>query len=111
MLNKQIETFLIESHGQPNRVNKKVSAWALNSNADIVLETNYELASKSHTANLWLPGSYKSSFKLNKITFYQEGKGRHSNTYASRGLERGKAAIKIKLFTLPEAKELLSSIK
>jgi hypothetical protein len=44
------------------------------------------------------------------VAQYPVGKGRHSNTYSSKGLQRDKAAIKVKLTSMTEAENLLSAI-
>jgi hypothetical protein len=75
-----------------------------------VLATNYELVSKSAMANLWLPAEYKERCKVENITYYPQDKGRHSNTYASKDLERGEPAIKLKAINLIEVKKLLSAV-
>lgn len=110
MLNRQIEKMLTEKLGQPNRAVKKVSAWSLNSNSDIVLETNYDTTNSASLANLWLPALHASKCDGLNIVNYPEGKGRHSNTYPAKGLERDKAAIKVKLTNLADAERLLTSI-
>jgi hypothetical protein len=110
MLNRQIEKMLTEKLGQPNRAVKKVSAWALNSNADVVLETNYETTNSGSLANLWLPAIHTNKCSQLNVVQYPEGKGRHSNTYASKGLEKDKAAIRVKLTSMAEAESLLSAL-
>jgi hypothetical protein len=110
MLNSQIEKMLIERLGQPTRAVKKVSAWSLNSNTDVVLETNYEVTDSGSLANLWLPAVHLNKCDGLNVAQYPEGKGRHSNTYPSKGLERDKAAIKVKLTSMTEAENLLSAI-
>lgn len=111
MLNRQIEKMLTEKLGHPNRVTKKVSAWSLNSNTDIVLETNYESTKSQFLANLWLPALYANKCDCFNAINYPEGKGRHSNTYPSNGLERNKAAIKVKIINLPDTERLLTSLR
>ena len=101
---------LTEKLGQPHRAVKKVSAWSLNSNVDIVLETNYEATNSASLANFWLPEMYMDKCDGLNVVHYPEGKGRHSNTYPAKGLERGKAAIKVKLTSMAAAEKLLSSI-
>jgi hypothetical protein len=64
MLNRQIEKMLTEKLGQPLRAVKKVSAWSLNSNADIVLETNYEA---TNSASLAYSGKNSQLFRFYPI--------------------------------------------
>ena len=110
MLNRQIEKKLIEKLGHPVRNVKKVSAWPLNSNNDVVVETNYETRDTGSHASIWLPAQYLNKCNGFNVVQYPEGKGRHSNTYPSKGLERDKAAIKVKLTSMTEAENLLSAI-
>lgn len=110
MLNQQIEKTFNKKLGLPSRSVKKVSAWSLNSNADLVLETNYETVNQGMKANVWVPVEYKSRLSKFNIVDYPEGKGRHSNTYPSKGLERDKGALKIVLSSLSEAELMLSRI-
>ena len=110
MLNRKIEKMLIEKLGQPTRAVKKVSAWSINSNADVVLETNYDAIDTGSLANLWLPVMYSNKCDSLNVVQYPEGKGRHSNTYPSKGLERDKAVIKVKLTSTAEAQSLLTAI-
>ena len=108
MLNKQIEILLSEALGAPTRVCKKVSAWEINSNAEIVLETNYE--NEAVQACVWLPIEFKTRTLGPNLILYPEGKGRHSNTYPSKGLEKGKAAIKLKLNDTIDAEKIITAI-
>jgi hypothetical protein len=76
----------------------------------VVLETNYEAKDTGTLANIWLSAVYLNKCDGLNVAQYPEGKGRHSNTYASRALERDKAAIKVKLISMAEAENLLSAI-
>jgi hypothetical protein len=75
-----------------------------------VLETNDEATNSASLANLWLPALHMYKCDGLNVIYYSEGKGRHSNTYPAKGLERDKAAIKVKLTSMAEAEKLLSSI-
>lgn len=110
MLNKQIEKLLNEKLGMPTRSVKKVSAWTLTTNSDLVLETNYDLNTRSADANVWVPVEYKNRLSRFTVIDYPEGKGRHSNTYPSKGLERDKGAIKVKLSSLADAGSMLGQL-
>lgn len=95
--------------GEPVRRRDKVLAWAINDNFGLVVERN--TPEKGHYANIWIPHfSYAKTLPNNIAKQYKAGQGRHSNTYASTGLEKGKPAIKIKVKNGMELADLISYV-
>lgn len=110
MFRKIATTLLSEKLGLPTRSTKYVSAWRINELIDVVLETLYENKSNCSYTYAWLPTSCKDVIESLIATTYAIGKGRHSNTYASNGLEKGKSALKIKLTDTSQVKLLIERL-
>lgn len=106
MKNKTIEA-LSEKLGEPTRKTKKALAWDITSGFGIVVQIDQP--NTGEHALVWVPHSKEvlEELSCDKVV-YPEGKGRHSNTYASPGLKRGDAAIRAKIKTEQELNELLS---
>ncbi|WP_038874843.1 hypothetical protein [Vibrio jasicida] len=106
MKNKTI-TALSEKLGVPTRETKKALAWDITSGFGVVVQIDQP--STGEYALVWLPHNMDALEELScEKVVYSEGKGRHSNTYASPGLKRGDAAIRAKIKTERELNELLS---
>lgn len=101
-------TTLIKHYGEAVRGTDKVLAWRITDTFEVVAERN--VPEKGHYANVWLPHFSYAKTLPNNVLLYPKGKGRHSNTYASRGLEKGKPALKIKIKNSMELAELISYI-
>lgn len=79
---------LFEEFGKPNRMTKKVHAWNITSRFGFVVEVDVPV--DDSYANVWLPMPPESIEAPDIETkIYPAGKGRHSNTYTSPGLEKG----------------------
>jgi hypothetical protein len=94
--------------GPPVRVRKKVTAFALNPDVGIVVQT--DAPNKEDAAFVWLPYPQDGESVPEMALEYAAESGRHSGTYASAGLERNKPALKLILRTEKELEELVSYV-
>lgn len=86
---------LSSEFGQPDRVTKKVTAFDLAGRMGVVVQTDQP--TRENAAFVWLPYPADGETVPEGVLEYAGESGRHSNTYASKGLERGKPALKVTL--------------
>ena len=105
MLKEKVIEKITSEFGEPSRVTAKVSAWEVNDNLGIVVEKDNP--NRVDHAYVWLP--YPPDFEsVPEIALeYPAGTGRHSNTYASVGLEKGKPALKLIITNLQELEDVI----
>ncbi|MEL4878952.1 hypothetical protein [Shewanella algae] len=98
----KVKTWLETKFGAPSRQTKKLLAWHIRPGYSVALQLDQpaddiESGSDSY-ALLWLPvAAAMELLDSIKQRLYGEGEGRHSNTYASPGLEKGQSVIRLKL--------------
>lgn len=95
--------------GAPSRENVKVTAWEIASNLGVVVQTDQP--NKENSAFVWLPYPPDHTVIPEIALEYAAESGRHSNTYPSAGLERGKPALKITITNYQELDDLISYIQ
>lgn len=95
--------------GAPSRETVKVTAWEIGSNLGIVVQTDQP--NKDDHAFVWMPYPPDSESLPEVALEYAAESGRHSNTYPSSGLERGKPALKLIVTSDQELDDLISYIK
>ncbi|MGI2166500.1 hypothetical protein ACRN9L_11035 [Shewanella oncorhynchi] len=88
--------------GAPSRQTNKLLAWHIRPGYSVVLQLDQpaddiESGSDSY-ALIWLPVASAMEVPGSiEQRLYGEDEGRHSNTYASPGLEKGQSVIRLKL--------------
>ncbi|MCQ8127486.1 HNH endonuclease [Methylomonas rivi] len=106
--NKVIER-ITKEFGTPSRQTVKVTAWEIGSNLGVVVQTDQP--NKEDQAFVWLPYPPDSESVPEIALEYAAESGRHSNTYPSAGLERGKPALKLIVTSTQELDDLISYIQ
>lgn len=94
--------------GAPKRTTVKVAAFDVGANLGVVVQT--DAPNKDGAAFVWLPYPPDNQSVPEIALEYAEESGRHSNTYPSPGLERGKPALKLILRTDQELEETVAYI-
>ncbi|MGV8960296.1 MAG: HNH endonuclease [Stenotrophomonas sp.] len=95
--------------GQPKRTTAKVTAFDVGATLGVVVQTDHP--NREDAAFLWLPYPPDNQPVPEMALEYAAESGRHSNTYPSPGLERGKPALKLILRTSQELDDVISYIK
>ena len=93
---------------QPNRVTVKVTAWNITETLGVVVQTDQP--NKDDYAFVWLPYPPESEEVPEIALEYAAESGRHSNTYPSPGLEKGKPALKLVVTCEQELDDLIEYI-
>lgn len=104
---KVIERFSAEL-GSPSRVTAKVTAFDFGG-LGVVVQTDQP--NRENAAFVWLPYPPDSEPIPEMALEYAAESGRHSGTYASSGLEKGKPALKLILRTEQELADIVAYIK
>jgi hypothetical protein len=102
-----IERFARE-FGQPSRVTLKVTAFE-SPRLGIVVQTDQP--NREDAAFVWLPYPPDSGVLPAMALEYPGESGRHSGTYPTPGLEKGKPALKLVLRTERELEDVVSYIR
>lgn len=97
-----------EEFGAPDRVTSKVTAFEVSPSLGVVVQTDQP--NKEDAAFVWLPYPPDEQSIPEIALEYAAESGRHSNTYASAGLERDKPALKLILRTEQELNEVVAYI-
>lgn len=108
MFKDQVIGRIIKEFGSPSRENVKVTAWDVGSNVGVVVQKDQP--NKDDYAFVWLPYPPDSESVPEIALEYAAESGRHSNTYPSPGLERGKPALKLIITSTEELNDLISYI-
>jgi hypothetical protein len=95
--------------GQPKRTTAKVVAFDIGATLGVVVQTDQP--NIEDAAYLWLPYPPDNQSVPEIALEYAGESGRHSNTYPSPGLERGKPALKLILRTDRELDDTIAYIK
>lgn len=106
--NKVIERIRAE-FGTPKRTTAKVTAFDVGTSLGVVIQIDQP--NKEDAAFVWLPYPPDSQPIPEIALEYAGESGRHSNTYPSPGLERGKPALKLILRTDQELDDTIAYIK
>lgn len=109
MFKEKVIDRISQEFGVPARKTVKIVAWEVGSNLCIVVQTDQP--NKENYAFVWLPYPPDSQPIPEIALEYAAESGRHSNTYKSSGLERGKPALKLIVTSLQELEDLISYIK
>jgi hypothetical protein len=107
-MNKEIAAERLEAiFGTPLRDLVKVKSWNANQFVGVVLQVDQPNA--RNEAFIWLP--YPEEGGIPEIALEYAGEtGRHSGTYASPGLEKGKPALKVIVHSSSELEDTISYI-
>ncbi|MBL4783607.1 MAG: HNH endonuclease [Porticoccaceae bacterium] len=109
MFKDQVIERITKEFGLPSRKIVKITAWDVTSNLGVVVQTDQP--NKEDYAFVWLPYPPDTESLPEIALEYAAESGRHSNTYASPGLERGKPALKLVVTSSQELDDLISYIK
>lgn len=104
---KVIERFTSE-FGHPCRVTKKVTAFDLGGQGVVVENLPPK---RADSASVWLPYPPENESVPEMALEYPGEAGRHSGTYASPGLEKGKPALKLLLKTEQELEDIVPYLR
>jgi hypothetical protein len=99
---------ITKEFGLPSREIVKITAWNITNSLGVVVQTDQP--NKEDYAFVWLPYPPDTESLPEIALEYAAESGRHSNTYASPGLERGKPALKLVVTSSQELDDLISYI-
>lgn len=99
---------LSREFGAPCRTTLKVEAWDIRG-VGVVLQIDQP--NREAAAFIWAPYPEDGSTVPEIALEYPEKSGRHSGTYASQGLEKGKPALKIVVRTERELNDTISYVR
>lgn len=99
---------LIEEFGTPCRVTLKVEAWDVKG-VGVVLQIDQP--NREAASFVWVPYPNDGETVPEIALEFPEEAGRHSGTYASSGLEKGKPALKIVIRTDRELNDTINYIR
>ncbi|MAT49764.1 MAG: HNH endonuclease [Porticoccaceae bacterium] len=109
MFKNQVIERITKEFGSPSRETVKVTAWDVGDNLGVVVQTDQP--NKGDQAFVWLPYPPDSESLPEIALEYAAESGRHSNTYPSPGLERGRPALKLIVTSDEEMNDLIAYIK
>ncbi len=93
MFKDQVVERFKKEFGIPVRKTVKVSAWTVGADVGVVVQTDQP--TRDDAAYVWLPYPRDGETVPELALEYPGESGRHSNTYASPGLGKGKPALKL----------------
>lgn len=99
---------LTKEFGEPCRVTVKVQAWEVGS---VGITLQVDQPNREPAAFVWLPYPDDGAAVPEIALEYPGEAGRHSGTYASRGLEKGEPALKLVVRTDRELSQTISYIR
>jgi hypothetical protein len=99
---------ITKEFGLPSREIVKITAWNITNSLGVVVQTDQP--NKEDYAFVWLPYPPDTESLPEIALEYAAESGRHSNIYASPGLERGKPALKLVVTSSQELDDLISYI-
>lgn len=108
MFKNQVIERITKEFGSPARETVKVTAWNVAEYFGVVVQTDQP--NKEDHAFVWLPYPPDSESLPEIALEYAAESGRHSNTYPSPGLERGRPALKLIVTSNEELDDLISYI-
>ena len=109
MFKDQVIERITKEFGLPSREIVKITAWDITSNLGLVVQTDQP--NKEDYAFVWLPYPPDTESLPEIALEYAGESGRHSNTYASSGLEKGKPALKLIVTSDKELDGLIEFIR
>ncbi len=99
---------MIEQYGEPVRVRKKVAAWNVTAHFGVVVQLDSPQFGKD--VHVWIPYFTHAKTLPQNTLPYPADKGRHSGTYASPELGKGKPALRVTVKTKSELTGLITYI-
>lgn len=96
-------------YGTASRTTAKVTAWDVGPELGVVVQTDQP--NREEAAYVWLPYPPDGQSVPELALEYPGEAGRHSNTYASPGLGRGKPALKLVLHDDRELEDTVAYIR
>lgn len=108
MFNDTVIERLGKEFGRPSRVTKKVTAFDLGG-IGLVVENGER--KREDAASVWLPYPPDGGSLPEIALEYPGESGRHSGTYPTAGLEKGKPALKLVVRTAQELDDVVSYIR
>ncbi|MCE8001645.1 HNH endonuclease [Billgrantia ethanolica] len=109
MFKEQVIDRIASEFGSPSRETEKVIAWDFGRSHGVVVQKDQP--NKDDFAFVWLPYPPGSEPIPEIALEYTAETGRHSNTYPSPGLERGKPALKLIIASSEELDDLIVYVK
>ncbi|MGY0312076.1 HNH endonuclease [Alteromonas macleodii] len=109
MFKNEVIERIAKEFGAPDRETVKVTAWNISESFGAVVQTDQP--NREDHAFVWLPYPPDTESLPEIALEYAAESGRHSNTYPSPGLERGKPALKLIVTSSQELDDLISYIK
>ncbi|MFI3215818.1 MAG: HNH endonuclease [Methylococcales bacterium] len=98
-----------ETFGNPFRETKKVIAWKVGQNMEVVVQIDQP--NKQQIAYIWIPYPLDGQPVPEIALEYPGEAGRHSGTYASAGLSKGLPALKLFVHSKAELDDTVLYIK
>ena len=108
-IKKTVFDTLTQSFGPPGRNTVKVAAWELAPSVSVVLQRDQP--TRTDSAHVWLPHPGDGNSVPDEALEYPGESGRHSNTYPSPGLERGKPALRLTLHDIRDVPAMVSYVQ
>jgi len=108
LITRSINVFTNE-FGVPSRTTKKVNSWDIKNDFGVVIQIDQP--SREQGAYIWLPLPKNEKLTPESAKKYTSKAGRHSNTYATAGLNKGHAALKLFIRTETELNECIKLVK
>lgn len=99
---------LVNEFGTPVRETEKVRSWECN---DVGIVLQIDQPNREAASYIWLPYPEEGGVIPEIALEYAGESGRHSGTYASRGLEKGKPVLKLIVRTNRELEQTINYIK
>lgn len=109
MLKERVVDRISREFGKPSRTTAKVAAWDVGAELGVVVQTDQP--NREEAAYVWLPYPPDGQPVPELALEYPGEAGRHSNTYASPGLGRGKPALKLVLRDERELDDTIAYIR
>lgn len=106
MLREKIAARFAAEFGVPRRDPIKVISWPIGETIEIVLQKDQP--NREDAAFVWLPYPADGEAVPEMALEYAAEAGRHSGTYASRGLEKGQPALKLIIRSEAEVSDIIS---
>lgn len=109
MFKEQVVERFNREFGRPARTTAKVTAWDVSADLGVVIQTDQP--NREDAAFVWLPYPPDGQPVPELALEYPGEAGRHSNTYPSPGLGRGKPALKLVLRDEQELDDTIAYIR
>jgi len=93
----------------PSKATKKVNSWDIQQNFGVVIQVDSPI--REQGVYIWLPLPKNETLIPENAKKYLSKDGRHSNTYATAGLNKGHAALKLFIRTEAELNKCIKLVK